>query len=261
MAAAEFTAIWEFTVAPARQAEFESHYGPDGSWARLFGRGEGYLGSELLRDGADPLRYVTVDRWESVEAWRAFRSRFAGEYERLDREFEALTNHEAPLAVVRRWQDGDQSSLVRHANNRKVWRNLKDRFPHPYTDDDARSWLALARSEPDKAGFAIEVEGLCAGGIGLVPLADVHARCAHIGYWLGEPFWGRGIMTAVVRAVSDYALARRGFLRLEAPVFAWNPASMRVLEKCGYVREGVLRKSVCKDGEIIDSVLYARVTP
>lgn len=166
---------------------------------------------------------------------------------------------ECGSAIVRPWQDGDREPLVRHANNRKVWRNLKDRFPHPYTDEDARNWLALAQSDLDKTGFAIEVEGSCAGGIGLVPLADVHARCAHIGYWLGEPFWGRGIMTAVVGAVTDYAFAQRGFLRLEAPVFAWNPASMRVLEKCGYFREGVLRKSVFKDGEIIDSVLYAKV--
>lgn len=164
-------------------------------------------------------------------------------------------------AIVRPWRDDDRVSLVRHANNRKVWRNLKDRFPHPYTDADAENWLTLARTDPDKTGFAIEIDGACAGGVGLVPLADVHARCAHIGYWLGEPFWGRGIMTRVVGALTRHAFAERGFLRLEAPVFAWNPASMRVLEKCGYEREGVLRKSVFKDGEVIDSVLYAKVVP
>lgn len=259
--AAGFTTIWEFTVTLARRAEFEAHYGPDGDWAGLFGRAEGYLGSELLPDRANPQRYVTVDRWESHEAWHAFRSRFAVEYERLDRQFAALTVREAPLAVVRPWQDGDRAPLVRNANNRKVWRNLKDRFPHPYTDADAENWLALARAETEESSFAIEVDGQCAGGIGLVPLADVHARCAHIGYWLGEPFWGRGIMTAVVGAVTDHALTGRRVLRLEAPVFAWNPASMRVLEKCGYAREGVMRKSVFKDGEIIDSVLYAKVAP
>ncbi len=164
-------------------------------------------------------------------------------------------------AVVRPWQDGDRAALVRFGNNRKVWRNLRDRFPHPYTDAEAVGWLALAKSEPDKAGWAIEVDGQAVGGIGLVPLEDVHARCAHIGYWLGEPYWGRGIMTAVVRRISDHALGELGFLRLEAPVYAWNPASMRVLEKCGYAREGVLRKSVLKDGEVIDSVLYAKVAP
>lgn len=163
------------------------------------------------------------------------------------------------LAVVRSWRDSDRDSLVRHANNRRVWRNLKDRFPHPYTPEDATDWLALSRAKPEVTGWAIEVEGQAAGGVGLVPLADVHAKGAHIGYWLGEPHWGRGIMTAVVGAVTRLALGERGFVRLEAPVFAWNPASMRVLEKCGYTREGIMRKSVFKDGELIDCVLYARV--
>ncbi len=164
-------------------------------------------------------------------------------------------------AVVRPWQDGDRASIVRFGNNRKVWRNLRNRFPHPYTDADATAWLAFARSHPDKAGWAIEVEGQAVGGISVVPLEDVHARCAEVGYWLGEPYWGRGIMTAVVRRMTDHALGDPGFLRLEAPVFAWNLSSMRVLETCGYVREGVLRKSVFKDGEVIDCVLYAKVAP
>ena len=97
MAAAGFTTLWEFTVLPARQAEFESHYGIDGDWVRLFRRGTGYLGSELLQDRANSLRYLTIDRWESIEAWRAFRSRFAQEYEQLDRELEGLASREAAL--------------------------------------------------------------------------------------------------------------------------------------------------------------------
>ena len=164
-------------------------------------------------------------------------------------------------AIVRPWRAEDRASLVRFANNRKVWRNLKDRFPHPYTEQDADSWLALARTSPERAGSAIEIEGVAVGGVGLVPLTDVHARSAHIGYWLGEPYWGRGIMTAVVGAVTEHAFGELGILRLEAPVFAWNPASMRVLEKCGYAREGVMRRSVIKDGEVIDSMLYAKVAP
>lgn len=163
--------------------------------------------------------------------------------------------------VVRSWRDGDHAALLRYADNRKVWRNLKDRFPHPYTARDADAWLALARAQPDRPAWAIEVDGEAAGGISLDRLADVHSRTAHIGYWLGEAHWGRGIMTAAVRGVSDHAFEARRYLRLEAPVFAWNPASMRVLEKCGYVREGIMRKSVFKDGEIADSVLYAKVAP
>jgi ribosomal-protein-alanine N-acetyltransferase len=164
-------------------------------------------------------------------------------------------------SILRPWQDGDRSSLVRFANNRNVWRNLKDRFPHPYTERDADAWLALARSKPGRTNWAIEVDGLAVGGVGLEPMSDVYARTAHIGYWLGEPYWGRGIMTAAVQAIAEHAFSPLGFKRIETPVFAWNPASMRVLEKCGFVREGVMAKSVLKDGELIDSVLYARIAP
>lgn len=97
MAGAGYATLWEFTVAAARQAEFEAHYGPDGTWARLFSRADGYLGTELLRDRADPLRYLTIDRWESRGAWQAFRRAHGAEYERLDREFEGLTTRETPL--------------------------------------------------------------------------------------------------------------------------------------------------------------------
>lgn len=163
------------------------------------------------------------------------------------------------ICIVRNWRESDCESLPRFANNRRVWRNLKDRFPHPYTGADADAWLALSRTHPERTGWAIEADSTAVGGIGLLPGEDVHAKSAHIGYWLGEPYWGRGIMTAAVRTVSDYAILQLGILRLEAPVFEWNPASMRVLEKCGFAREGVMRKSVFKDGELIDCVLYARV--
>jgi RimJ/RimL family protein N-acetyltransferase len=166
---------------------------------------------------------------------------------------------ECGSCVVRDWRESDRDALQRHADNRRVWRNLKDRFPHPYTIADAEAWLALARESPERTSWAIEVDGAAAGGIALERGSDVHTRSAHIGYWLGESCWGRGIATDAVRAVAALALGRLGYVRLEAPVFAWNPASMRVLEKCGFIREGVMRKSVFKDGEIIDSVLYARV--
>jgi RimJ/RimL family protein N-acetyltransferase len=161
--------------------------------------------------------------------------------------------------MVRDWADGDRASLIRFANNRNVWRNLRDRFPHPYGEAEADGWLAFVRDNPREAGWAIEVDGMAVGGIGLLPGADVHAKSAHIGYWLGEPYWGRGIMTDAVRRVTDHALGALGFVRLEAPVYEWNPASMRVLEKCGYVREAVLRKSVFKEGKLIDSMLYVKV--
>lgn len=161
--------------------------------------------------------------------------------------------------VIRPWRDGDRESLLRFANNRRIWRNLRDRFPHPYTAADADDWFALCRGNPAEAGWAIEVEGEAAGGISLRPGRDVNVKSAEIGYWLGEPWWGRGIMTRAVRVVSDHAEQRLGIVRIEAPVFEWNPASMRVLEKCGYERESVRRRSVFKDGQLIDCMLYVRL--
>jgi RimJ/RimL family protein N-acetyltransferase len=107
--------------------------------------------------------------------------------------------------------------------------------------------------------WAIEVDGQAVGGVGVELGEGTRAKSGRFGYWLGEPYWGRGIMSAAARAASDYLFARFDVIRLEAPVFEWNQASMRVLEKSGFVREGVLRQSIIKDGQIIDSVLYARV--
>ena len=161
--------------------------------------------------------------------------------------------------VVREWRPSDKASLVRAADNRNVWRNLTDAFPHPYTDADAEIWIAVARKMATPTHWAVEVDGAAVGGIGFEAGEGVYAKCGRFGYWLGQPYWGRGVMTAAVRATSEYVFGRFDVVRLEAPVFEWNPASMRVLEKSGFVREGVLRQSVFKDGELIDAVLYARV--
>lgn len=161
--------------------------------------------------------------------------------------------------MVRDWQRSDKPALVRVANNRNVWRNLTHRFPHPYTDADADFWFGLLDEMAPRTHWAIEVGGGLAGGIGIEPGEGVHARTARFGYWLGEPYWGRGIMTAAARETAHHVFAHFDVARLEAPVFEWNPASMRVLEKCGFVREAVLRRSILKDGELIDAVLYARL--
>ncbi len=163
------------------------------------------------------------------------------------------------LCAVREWRRSDERALVDVANNRKVWRNLHHRFPHPFTGAEARHWFSLLAATSEPTHWAIEVDGVAVGGIGLDVGEGIHAKGAHFGYWLGEPYWGRGIMTAAVQATSRYALSRFDLVRLESPVFAWNPASMRVLEKAGFVREGVLRKSVFKDGQLIDQMLYALV--
>jgi RimJ/RimL family protein N-acetyltransferase len=163
--------------------------------------------------------------------------------------------------LLRPWRAGDEPSLVRHANNRKVWRNLMDRFPHPYTRADAHEWIGLSSGETPVTKFAIVVDGEAAGGIGLELRTDVHRRSAEIGYWLCEAVWGRGIATEALRAVTEYAFAHFDLCRLEAGVFEWNPASMRVLEKAGYTLEGRARLAVTKDGQTIDRLLYTLVRP
>ena len=161
--------------------------------------------------------------------------------------------------AIRSWQPEDVPALVRHANNRQVWRNLRDRFPHPYTVRDAGDWIGRATAAVPETHFAIAIGDEAVGGIGLDLQTDVHRRSAELGFWLAEPYWGRGIMSEAVRAMTDFAFATFDLCRVYAEVFEWNPASMRVLEKAGYSCEGRLRKSVTKDGQTIDQVLYAIV--
>jgi [ribosomal protein S5]-alanine N-acetyltransferase len=161
--------------------------------------------------------------------------------------------------TVRNWTPGDRASLLENANNRNVWRNLGERFPHPYTRSDADRWVSCLEEMTDPTHWAIEVGGHAVGGIGVDRGELEHVKSGRFGYWLGQPYWGRGIMTSAVEATSDYVLHQFDIVRLEAPVFEWNAASMRVLEKCGFSREGVLRRSVFKDGQIIDAVMYAKV--
>ncbi len=157
---------------------------------------------------------------------------------------------------VRTWQYGDAESLQKHADDRDVWINLRDTFPHPYTLDDARSWISLANIAP-VMHFAIEIEGEAAGGIGLKPQDGNHAKSAEIGYWIGRAHWGKGIATSALKLTTEYALKQFEFVRLFALVYAWNPASAKVLEKAGYTYEGRLRNSVFKDGKFIDELVYS----
>jgi RimJ/RimL family protein N-acetyltransferase len=161
--------------------------------------------------------------------------------------------------TLRSWEWRDREAIVRHANNRKVSLNLRDRFPFPYTERDARNWLdAVIGLEPE-TNFAIDVAGEAVGGIGYTIQYDVARRSAEIGYWLGEGFWGRGIATEALIAVTDHAFANHDLCRVFAHVFDWNGASARVLEKAGYAFEGRMRKSVTKEGQTIDQLMYAMI--
>lgn len=132
--------------------------------------------------------------------------------------------------VLRPWRTGDEASLVVHANNRDVWLNLRDQFPHPYTPADAQAWVQLASKQARWTSLAIEVDSEAAGGVGLTLRDDVERVSAEIGYWLGPRFWNRGIATAVVRAVTEYGFDEFSLTRIYALPFATNAASQRVLE-------------------------------
>jgi len=160
---------------------------------------------------------------------------------------------------IRSWSFEDKSAVVKYANNRNIWLNLRDTFPHPYTERDADTYLQSVVDQHPETDFAIATPEEAIGGIALKLKEDVSKKSAELGYWLGEPFWGRGIATAAVGTVVEYGFSHFDIVRIWAEVFEWNPASIRVLEKAGFLLEGRLRKSVFKDGKVIDKFIYAIV--
>ncbi|WP_437678626.1 GNAT family N-acetyltransferase [Sorangium sp. So ce131] len=167
---------------------------------------------------------------------------------------------ETPSLTLRPWTPADADALARSANDRRIWANLRDRFPHPYTRADAEGWIAFCAGRPDPGeNLAIVVAGEVAGAIGLERFGDVHRHTAEIGYWLGAAYWGRGLATEAVVALTRYGFESLELERIQAPVFDWNVASARVLEKAGYTLEGRMRRHVVKDGRLADALLYARI--
>jgi ribosomal-protein-alanine N-acetyltransferase len=161
--------------------------------------------------------------------------------------------------ALRKWQRSDKESLVSLANNFNVARNLTHEFPHPYGDAEADSWFSLLESQTELVNLAIEVCGRAVGGIGIRIGQGVFSRSAELGYWLGEPYWGRGVMTEAVCAFAPYVMTHFGLLRLYAYANVDNYGSIRVLDKAGFIREGVARASAFKYGKVVDRVFYAKV--
>ncbi|HEX5272805.1 MAG TPA: GNAT family N-acetyltransferase [Gemmataceae bacterium] len=154
----------------------------------------------------------------------------------------------------------DKEALIAHLNDRDIYdRTL--RIPFPYTGASADEWLALlaqiARQQGRPVHWAIRgADDALIGACGLTGFEVGKSHCAEVGYWLAKPFWGRGIMTAVVRRVCRYAFEELGLAKIIAHVASHNPASARVLEKCGFRQEGFLRKHFLKDGQFIDARLF-----
>lgn len=162
--------------------------------------------------------------------------------------------------TLRPWRRSDAAAFLRLADDREIWLNLRERFPHPLTLPAAELWVAdHVEARPPLTSFAVLAAGEVAGGVTLRRREDPHSICADLAFWVGRPFWGRGIATAAVLAATSHAFDSLGLERVQAFVYDWNAASSHVLEKAGFALEGRLRRYVRKDGRSGDALLYARL--
>lgn len=163
----------------------------------------------------------------------------------------------AQKITLRAISEDDHSALVRLANNKKIWQNLRDVFPYPYGDEEGRFFMKLVRQDKKNLRSVIDVDGSFVGMIGAFLQDDVAKYTAELGYWLGEPFWGKGIMTEAIRLKCDQVFKQTEINRVFAKVFDYNIPSMKALEKNGFIKEGVGREAVFKDGVFCDDHNYA----
>ncbi len=158
---------------------------------------------------------------------------------------------------LRPWHPDDAQSLVKHANNPNIAKNLRDGFPYPYSLQDAGKWLKMVGDNREDIILAIEVNGEAAGGIGLHGMKDVYRYNSEIGYWLSEAHWGMGIMTDAIGVMVEHAFIQTSWLRLFASIYENNPSSMCILEKNGFYKEAIHKRAVMKEGKLMDEHLYA----
>jgi [ribosomal protein S5]-alanine N-acetyltransferase len=171
-------------------------------------------------------------------------------------------NANSGIIRLRVWTMDDLDYIVRFANNKRIADNLTDAFPHPYTKENGISYITTCRPNPAGTGdpvrvFAIEVDGIPCGSIGLMVQSDIHRKNAEMGYWLAEAYWGRGIMTEAVRQMIEFGFGNLDITRIFARPFSTNLASQRVLEKAGMKLEGRFEKTLIKNGQYIDELIYA----
>ncbi len=162
---------------------------------------------------------------------------------------------------LRGFSNLDRTRLATLCNSKKIWDNVRDLMPYPYSEQDAIEFITRCQKENPPGTFAIEYEGALAGCVGLVLQSDVYKLTAEIGYWIGEPYWGQGIATKAVELMTDYGFSQLGLVRIYSGVFDFNKASQRVLEKSGFKLEGIFEKSFIKNGKIGDEYRYAKLKP
>ncbi len=159
--------------------------------------------------------------------------------------------------TLRPLTSADLESFVYHANNPKIAKNLTNRFPHPYTMEAGQQFLAMVEESDPPNVFTIDINGKSVGAIGLHPQSDIQCKNAELGYWLAEPFWGNGIVTKAIKQMVDYGFKNWEIDRIFARPFGNNIASQKVLEKTGFILEGRFEKTLFKNGEYLDELIYA----
>lgn len=160
--------------------------------------------------------------------------------------------------ILRPWNISDLESLVLHANNPLIAKFMTDGFPHPYTEDSGKKFIAFATADKPIHIFAIDIDEKAVGGIGIHPQEDIYSKNAEIGYWLGEKFWNKGIITKALNQVVEIAFNDFHIERVFARPFGTNKASQKVLEKCGFEQEAILKKTIFKNGDYIDELIYSK---
>lgn len=163
--------------------------------------------------------------------------------------------------TIREWKIEDKTALAENLNNIKVLNNLRDGLPYPYTDEDAEAYItAMLAADKDKTfAFAITLDDKVIGSIGVFRCDNIHYRTAELGYYIGEPYWGKGIMTSAVKQICKYIFDNTDIIRIFAEPFSYNIGSCRVLEKAGFQFEGLLKSNAEKNGAIIDMKMYALI--
>lgn len=162
--------------------------------------------------------------------------------------------------ILREFTSDDKYRMAELANNAKIAINLRDGFPHPYKLSDAENFITMClKLEPPRSILAIEYKGEYAGNIGLMKGTDVYRKSAEIGYFLGESYWGKGIMTEAVKLICEFGFRELDIIRIHTGIFEYNTASQKVLIKCGFQQEGIFKNSVFKWGRIVNEIRFALV--
>ena len=163
------------------------------------------------------------------------------------------------ICKIRKWKLSDAADLAMALSNKKIQDNLRDGLPYPYTEQDGKDFISamLSADENETFAFAITVNNIVIGSIGIFRQGNIHRQTAELGYYIAEEYWGKGIMTEAVKQICEYVFDKSDIIRIYAEPFAYNIASCRVLEKAGFQYEGTLRNNAVKNGKVIDMKMYS----